>query len=159
MSDPIYDKEQKQQDGDSSCNEVNGFMTSIIFGEVINSNLSYDDVGLARLNLVISSRMPFKKFSSGFKDYKNRITVWGRDAEVLARVIEVKDDKNNKCGTFILCVCRRFGGEKYKENWTHTFSCSQYRIVKNPKEFITEIGDCQDTSIINLNSLLGLSNS
>ncbi len=83
--------------------------------------------------------------------------MWGREAESLARFIKQRDESKKENGTFLVIWSTRFGGEKFKENWSHTFSCFKYRIVENPNDFLKEIGDNQeDTGVINIMTIMGL---
>lgn len=155
---PVYEKtEQKASDSnDEFTNPPFGFMIAVIFGETYKSTLSYNDDSTARLDLIISTRMPYRRFTTGAKFYRNRVSVWGRDAEALAKVIKDRDETKKRNGTFLVVWCKRFGGEKLGENWSHTFSCFKYKIINDPKEFLDEIGQNQDSGLLNINSMLGV---
>jgi hypothetical protein len=160
MSDVTYeqDKIKDKQPDDNLNNLIVGVMMSVVFGEVVWFNLKYVSGGnLPCLDITLSTPLPYKKFKSGFKYYRNRITVWKDDAEKLAKIIKARNEDKKEGGTFLLVYSNRFGGEKLENgNFSHNLACTRYRVIENPTDFMGEIAINQDPLNIRLGALFNI---
>lgn len=125
-----------------------GAQVALICGEVTKKfNLSYTNTKVARLSVIVTSRVPSKKSTTGFRSYNNRVSFWGKKAEELHQTLTE--------GKFIAVLSYIFGGEQVNNgNWTHTFSAAFHKVYDDPDE-LGEIIKCnQDPNYLPLGLII-----
>ncbi len=130
-----------------------GYIISIIAGHVHNFDLRYTNNDKPFLKVKIKSikENTFPNAKNKFYNSFNKVIVWGKNAEILAR--KIKKSTDDKEGTYIVFLCKD-SGEMISDNGSyHRFVGTKYKIYDNSQDFNKLIEKIEKEDILNIKEI------
>lgn len=138
-----------------------GYMVHILCGEISRKGeLHYTERGTAKILITLTSPQASKHSKTGFFYNKNRIVLWGKNAEEIASKTKSANNETKENGTYISLLCRRSGGEVYPntKSFGHSFTAERFKIWDNPLEvakYFEEDLDFKFGEVLSISEVVG----